>query len=265
MNSLFHHALRKCRCRPPLRSPRPQTTDASFSGSPLTGGKFNLPSIENLAGGLDLKDLSTAAARLFTELKHFWHRILGAAEAVLDADDEHQFSSRRRAEMMKSQKCERYDLTVANGENGNIRHQAYAMAHCNDFESGRHREMGWRGILGFEYGIVQASLGPYIFGPQLVAVVTNAVGLGLLSGPDRESVARSSSSTLRWACVHLEGSRSGKVIADGADGGRTNLPSPDGGPIGSATQPHNSGFHSTITVLNRDYEFGFLSWGYFDK
>ncbi|GER53778.1 2-nitropropane dioxygenase-like protein [Striga asiatica] len=46
--------------------------------------------------------------------------------------------------------------------------------------------MGWRGILGFEYGIVQASLGPDIFGPQLVAVVTNVVGLGLLSGPDRE-------------------------------------------------------------------------------
>ncbi|GER47491.1 2-nitropropane dioxygenase-like protein [Striga asiatica] len=151
-------------------------------------------------------------------------------------------------------------LAVANGENGNIRHQAYAMAHCNDFESGRHREMGWRGILGFEYGIVQASLGPDIFGPQLVAVVTNAVGLGLLSECDLAlpghgmqgssilgTVARSSSSTLRWACAHLEGSR-------------TNLPSPDGGPTGSATQPHNSGFHSTITVLNRDYEFGFLSW-----
>ncbi|GER37106.1 jacalin lectin family protein [Striga asiatica] len=25
MNSLFHHTLRKCRRRPPLRSPRPQT------------------------------------------------------------------------------------------------------------------------------------------------------------------------------------------------------------------------------------------------
>lgn len=33
--------------------------------------------------------------------------------------------------------------------------------------------MGWRGILGFEYGIVQAPLGPDISGPELVAAVAN--------------------------------------------------------------------------------------------
>ncbi|XP_045826132.1 (3aS,4S,5R,7aS)-5-hydroxy-7a-methyl-1-oxo-octahydro-1H-indene-4-carboxyl-CoA dehydrogenase [Trifolium pratense] len=47
--------------------------------------------------------------------------------------------------------------------------------------------MGWRGILGFEYGIVQAPLGPDISGPQLVAAVANAGGLGLLRAPDWES------------------------------------------------------------------------------
>ena len=44
--------------------------------------------------------------------------------------------------------------------------------------------MGWRGILGFEYGIVQAPLGPDISGPELVAAVSNAGGLGLLRAPD---------------------------------------------------------------------------------
>ena len=44
--------------------------------------------------------------------------------------------------------------------------------------------MGWRGILGFEYGIVCAPLGPDISGPQLVAAVANAGGLGLLRAPD---------------------------------------------------------------------------------
>lgn len=44
--------------------------------------------------------------------------------------------------------------------------------------------MGWRGILGFEYGIVQAPLGPDISGPELVAAVANAGGLGLLRAPD---------------------------------------------------------------------------------
>ena len=48
--------------------------------------------------------------------------------------------------------------------------------------------MGWRGILGFEYGIVQAPLGPDISGPELVAAVANAGGLGLLRAPD-------------WVCV----------------------------------------------------------------
>ncbi|GAU41039.1 hypothetical protein TSUD_133460 [Trifolium subterraneum] len=47
--------------------------------------------------------------------------------------------------------------------------------------------MGWRGIFGFEYGIVQAPLGPDISGPQLVAAVANAGGLGLLRAPDWES------------------------------------------------------------------------------
>lgn len=44
--------------------------------------------------------------------------------------------------------------------------------------------MGWRGILGFEYGIVQAPLGPDISGPELVAAVANAGGLGFLRAPD---------------------------------------------------------------------------------
>ncbi|CAK9156536.1 unnamed protein product [Ilex paraguariensis] len=47
--------------------------------------------------------------------------------------------------------------------------------------------MGWRGILGFEYGIVQAPLGPDISGPELVAAVANAGGLGLLRAPDWEA------------------------------------------------------------------------------
>ena len=44
--------------------------------------------------------------------------------------------------------------------------------------------MGWRGILGFEYGIVQAPLGADISGPELVAAVANAGGLGFLRAPD---------------------------------------------------------------------------------
>lgn len=47
--------------------------------------------------------------------------------------------------------------------------------------------MGWGGILGFEYGIVQAPLGPDISGPDLVAAVANAGGLGLLRAPDWEA------------------------------------------------------------------------------
>ena len=45
-------------------------------------------------------------------------------------------------------------------------------------------EMGWRGILGFEYGIVQGPLGPDISSPELVAAVANAGGLGFLRAPD---------------------------------------------------------------------------------
>ncbi|XP_057804017.1 uncharacterized protein LOC131019491 isoform X1 [Salvia miltiorrhiza] len=47
--------------------------------------------------------------------------------------------------------------------------------------------MGWRGILGFEYGIVQAPLGPDISGPELVAAVANAGALGFLRIPDWEA------------------------------------------------------------------------------
>ncbi|KAK9110999.1 hypothetical protein Scep_018518 [Stephania cephalantha] len=46
--------------------------------------------------------------------------------------------------------------------------------------------MGWRGILGFDYGIVQAPLGPDISGPELVAAVANAGAIGLLRAPDWE-------------------------------------------------------------------------------
>lgn len=46
--------------------------------------------------------------------------------------------------------------------------------------------MALKGILGFEYGIVQAPLGPDISGPELVAAVANAGGIGLLRCPDWE-------------------------------------------------------------------------------
>ncbi|KAI3920117.1 hypothetical protein MKW98_001373 [Papaver atlanticum] len=46
--------------------------------------------------------------------------------------------------------------------------------------------MGWRGILGFEFGIVQAPLGPDISGPELAAAVANAGAIGLLRAPDWE-------------------------------------------------------------------------------
>ncbi|XP_030509637.2 uncharacterized protein LOC115724485 [Cannabis sativa] len=46
--------------------------------------------------------------------------------------------------------------------------------------------MGWKGVLGFDYGIVQAPLGPDISGPELVAAVANAGGLGFLRAPDWE-------------------------------------------------------------------------------
>ncbi|KAF3660941.1 putative UDP-glycosyltransferase 85A5-like [Capsicum annuum] len=46
--------------------------------------------------------------------------------------------------------------------------------------------MGWKGILGFEYGIVQAPLGPDISSPQLVAAVANSGALGFLRVPDWE-------------------------------------------------------------------------------
>ncbi|KNA21832.1 hypothetical protein SOVF_039730 [Spinacia oleracea] len=46
--------------------------------------------------------------------------------------------------------------------------------------------MGWKGILGFDYGIMQAPLGPDISGPELVAAVANAGAIGLLRAPDWE-------------------------------------------------------------------------------
>ncbi|KAH9603158.1 hypothetical protein KSS87_018604 [Heliosperma pusillum] len=46
--------------------------------------------------------------------------------------------------------------------------------------------MGWKGILGFDYGIVQAPLGPDISGPELVSVVANAGALAFLRCPDWE-------------------------------------------------------------------------------
>lgn len=48
-------------------------------------------------------------------------------------------------------------------------------------------EMGWRGILGFDFGIVQAPLGPDISGPELVAAVANSGCLGFLRAPDWEA------------------------------------------------------------------------------
>lgn len=45
-------------------------------------------------------------------------------------------------------------------------------------------KMGWRGVLGFPYGIVQAPLGPDISGPELVAAVANAGAIGFLRAPD---------------------------------------------------------------------------------
>lgn len=48
----------------------------------------------------------------------------------------------------------------------------------------RKKTMGWKGILGFEYGIVQAPLGPDISSPHLVAAVANSGALGFLRVPD---------------------------------------------------------------------------------
>lgn len=44
----------------------------------------------------------------------------------------------------------------------------------------------WGGILGFETGIVQAPMGPDISGPDLVAAVANAGGLGILKAPSQD-------------------------------------------------------------------------------
>jgi hypothetical protein len=52
---------------------------------------------------------------------------------------------------------------------------------------------GWRGILGFDYGIVQAPLGPDISGPELAAAVANAGAIGLIRLPDFVPTPASSS------------------------------------------------------------------------
>nr|PNR59193.1 hypothetical protein PHYPA_001984 [Physcomitrium patens] len=44
----------------------------------------------------------------------------------------------------------------------------------------------WGGILGLETGIVQAPMGPDISGPELVAAVANAGGLGILRAPSQD-------------------------------------------------------------------------------
>jgi hypothetical protein len=55
---------------------------------------------------------------------------------------------------------------------------------------------GWRGILGFDYGVVQPPLGPDISGPQLAAAVANAGAIGLIRLPD--FVPTPSSSSLQF-------------------------------------------------------------------
>ena len=62
---------------------------------------------------------------------------------------------------------------------------------------------GWRGILGFDYGIVQAPLGPDISGPELAAAVANAGAIGLLRLPDWVPAGSSpcSSTSLILLCV----------------------------------------------------------------
>lgn len=41
----------------------------------------------------------------------------------------------------------------------------------------------WGGILGLQNGVVLAPMGPDITGPELVAAVANAGGLGLMRAP----------------------------------------------------------------------------------
>lgn len=51
--------------------------------------------------------------------------------------------------------------------------------------------MGWKGVLGFEYGIIQGPLGPDISGPELVAAVASAGGIGTLRAPDWVTITSS--------------------------------------------------------------------------
>ncbi|KAL2233797.1 UNVERIFIED_CONTAM: Beclin-1-like protein [Sesamum indicum] len=75
----------------------------------------------------------------------------------------------------------------------------------------------------------------------------------------------------RGGALHPDASHSGKAIDEsfvvlpppaasvykcepGADGSGSTMPSPEGGPTNTPMQPHNSGFDSTITVLNRAFD-----------
>ncbi len=49
---------------------------------------------------------------------------------------------------------------------------------------------GWGGILGVENGVVLAPMGPDISGPELVAAVANAGGLGFLRAPPQVWIFR---------------------------------------------------------------------------
>jgi hypothetical protein len=63
--------------------------------------------------------------------------------------------------------------------------------------------MGWGGILGFEYGIVQAPMGPDFSSPQLVAAVANAGALALLRAPDSACSSFNSFPFLFNVCLFL--------------------------------------------------------------
>jgi NAD(P)H-dependent flavin oxidoreductase YrpB (nitropropane dioxygenase family) len=62
----------------------------------------------------------------------------------------------------------------------------------------------WGGILGLENGIVVAPMGPDITGPELVAAVANAGGLGLLRAPSQvASLSLSLSLSLSFIAIAI--------------------------------------------------------------
>lgn len=75
-------------------------------------------------------------------------------------------------------------VEVKDEYNTNTSFEISSPAHINFQTFLQFSAMGWRGVLGFEYGIVQAPLGPDISGPELVAAVANAGALALLRAPD---------------------------------------------------------------------------------